>query len=112
MSFWTYDKIRGNLGALVASRVGTDPEPSGYLSVDHKAKWVVVSDPLPTHEGGYSPGASFTHIDIDHGLRYGSFSPGTVVANSEGQQYEIRRREAKLWLWNLERDKWALRSEW
>ena len=41
--------------------------------------WIVLRDPLPLEEGGFSPGARFGSTDVAEMLNNAAFTPGTTL---------------------------------
>jgi len=59
--------------------------------MNHKA-YILVSDPLPVEDGGYSPGAKFEGLDLF--MFPNSFTPGTILRDKRsGAMYKIYRRK-------------------
>jgi len=63
----------------------------------YKPRYIVIEDPLPYSEGGYVEGAGFSTNDHDYNLRFGGYTPGTILRDDfTGATLKIFDSEQKM----------------
>lgn len=78
---WVVGLTGRHCGDCHADMVRYEQENRDRTRMRNRTRYVMVVDPTPVAEGGFRAGAGFSTNDVLAMLRFGSFTPGTVLAD-------------------------------